>query len=117
MNILIHWLVSAIAIVITAYILPGVSVSGLGAALILAVVLGLINAILRPMLLLLTLPINVITLGLFTLIINALLVLLADSIVTGFNVEGFLPALIFAVILTFVRGILSSLVDGDKGDK
>lgn len=113
MRILIHWLVSAVAIAITAYLLPGVQISGFAAALILAVVLGLINAILRPILLLLTLPINVVTLGLFTLVINALLVLLADSIVPGFEVSGFITALIFAVILTLVRGILGAIVDTD----
>ena len=106
MRIIIHWLVSAVAIVIAAYVLPGVHITGFLAALVTAVVLGLINAILRPLLILLTLPITLVTLGLFTLVINALLVLLTAKIVPGFRVDGFWWALAFSVVLWLVNSML-----------
>lgn len=109
MNILIHWFVSAIAILITAYLLPGVHISNFTAALVAAVVLGIMNAIIRPVLLLLTLPINILTLGLFTLVVNALVILLTSSLVPGFQVNGFWWALLFSVILSIVNGFLYQL--------
>jgi putative membrane protein len=108
MEIIISWLVYSLAIVVTAYILPGVHVDSFGTALITALVLGIINALLKPILLLLTLPINILTLGLFTLVINALLILLVASIVTGFKVDGFWWALLFSIILSFVSAFFSS---------
>ncbi len=113
MKILIHWLVSALAILITAYVLPGVHVTGFAAALILALVLGIINAFLRPILVILTLPITILTLGLFVLVINALLVMLAASVVPGFTVDGFWWALIFALVLTIVSSVLHSVEKED----
>ena len=109
MSFLIHWLVSTLAIAITAYLLPGVSISGFGAALVAALVLGLINAFLRPLILVLTLPINILTLGLFTFVINALLVMLAGAIVPGFKVKNFWWALLFSIVLTIVGFALSGL--------
>lgn len=103
MKILINWLIGALAIVIVAYLLPGVTVSGLFAALVTALVLGLINTFIRPAVLVLTLPINVFTLGLLTLVINALLVMLASVIVPGFQVANFWWALLFGVALWFVN--------------
>lgn len=112
MGILVNWLLSAIAIGITAYLLPGVHIEG-GAVtvLVLAVVLGLINAILKPILKLLTLPITILTLGLFSLVINALLILLAARIVPGFMVDGFWWALLFSIVLSLVNGFFSGLKD------
>jgi len=92
MKLFSHWLVAALAILIAAYIVPGVSVTLVG-ALIAAVVLGALNLFIRPILLILTLPINILTLGLFSLVINAVLVLLASYFVPGFLVDGFLTAL------------------------
>jgi len=109
MKLLVNWLLATIAIMVTAYLVPGVVLSGFGAALVAALVLGLINALLRPVLIILTLPITILTLGLFTLVINALLVLLTSKIVPGFYVSGFLPALIFAVVLFFVNLSLNRL--------
>lgn len=106
MKIIIHWLLSAIAIIITAYLLPGVHVTGIQAALVLAVVLGVINVFIRPLLILLTLPISIVTLGLFTLVINALLILLASHVVPGFTVDGFLWALLFGVVLAVVHFVI-----------
>ena len=81
MSFLLQWLVSGLAIIITAYLLPGVKLTGFFAALVTALILGLINAFIRPVLILLTLPLNILTLGLFTLVINALLIMLAAAIV------------------------------------
>jgi putative membrane protein len=106
MGILINWVVSALVIFCIANILPGVHVADFTAALIVALVLGIINAFLKPVLVILTLPINILTLGLFTFVINAALILLVSSIVPGFIVDGFLWALVFGVILS----VASSLV-------
>lgn len=109
MNILISWLISALAILVTAYLLPGVALSGFVAALVLAVVLGILNAFIKPLLVILTLPINILTLGLFTLVINAVLVMFAGSIVPGFSVNGFWTAFFFAIILSLVMYALHAL--------
>ena len=106
MKTFIHFIVSTIAILITAYILPGVHVSGLLAAFVLAVVLGAINLILRPILIFLTLPITIFTLGLFVLVINGLLVMLASYIVPGFTVDSFWSALLFGIVLAIVNWVL-----------
>lgn len=103
MAILINWLLAALAIMATAYLLPGVSLSGFVPALVTALVLGLVNAFIKPVLLLLTLPINILTLGLFTLVINALLIMLVSKLVSGFQVQGFWWALVFSVVLTVVN--------------
>lgn len=102
MNI-IHLLVSALAIIVTAYLLPGVQVSGFLSAIVTALALGLVNIFVRPLLVVLTLPINILSLGLFTLVINALLIMLVSAIVPGFKVNGFLWALAFSVVLTVVN--------------
>ncbi len=109
MEILISWLISSVAILITAYLLPGVAIQGFFTALMTAVVLGVINSVLKPILLLLTLPINVLTLGLLTFVINALLVLLASHIVPGFRVDGFWWALAFSIVLSIVNTLLGNL--------
>lgn len=104
MTLVINILVSAIAVFIAAYVLPGVDVTSFTAALVTAVVLGVINAFVKPILTILTLPISIVTLGLFSIILNGLLILLVDQIVPGFNVDGFLWALVFG----FVLGIINS---------
>ena len=109
MKILVHWIVSAIAILIAAYILPGVHVTGFVAALILAVVLGVINAFIRPLIIMLTLPITIITFGLFVLVINAVMVMIAAAIVPGFSVDSFAYGFLFAIVLAIVMAILHSL--------
>jgi len=110
MAFLVKWLVNAVAIVITAYLLPGVRLSGFFAALVTALVLGLINIFIKPLLLLLTLPLNILTLGLLTFVINALLILLTSAIVPGFYVKGFLSALLFSLILSVISYILNVIV-------
>jgi len=110
MSFLLQWLVSGLAIIITAYFLPGVRVAGFFAALVTALILGLINAFIRPVLILLTLPLNILTLGLFTLVINALLIMLAAAVVPGFTVQGFWWALLFGLVLAVVNYALGAIV-------
>ena len=107
MPFLISLIFGTIAVFVTAYILPGVNVEGWTTALILSIVLGLINAILRPILLLLTLPINILTLGLFTFVVIALCVMLASAIVPGFQVDGFWWAMAFGVVLAIINGFIN----------
>jgi putative membrane protein len=109
MFILFEWLISALAILVSAYILPGVHVASFVTALVAAVVLGIVNAILKPILILLSLPITVLTLGLFTLVIDALLILLTSAIVPGFKVDGFWWAFLFSLVLSVVNSFLHQL--------
>jgi putative membrane protein len=96
----INWFLYALAIGITAYILPGVHLNGVFAALVTAAILGLVNGILRPVLFIFTLPLTILTLGLFTFVLNALMVLLAAAIVPGFTVTGFWWAVLFSLVLS-----------------
>ncbi len=105
---LLHWLAATAAVMVTAYLLPGVAVSGFFAAFVTAITLGLINTFIRPFLLVLTLPLTVATLGLFALVLNALLVILASAVVPGFTVAGFLWAATFSVVLFLVTVILQT---------
>lgn len=109
MNLILRWLLNALTLILIAYIVPGVGITGFYAALITALILGLINALVRPVLLFLTLPINILTLGLFTFVINALLFWFAASIVKGFEVDGFIPAFIGAFLLTLVNWLTSGM--------
>lgn len=104
MKLFFHWLVATLSILIAAYIVPNVSVTLL-AAVIAAVVLGALNFFIRPILLVLTLPINILTLGLFSLVINAFLVMLASLLVPGFFVDGFWTALLFALVLAVINWV------------
>ena len=109
LNLLVNWLVATVAVWITAYLIPGVILSGFVAALVAALVLGIINAFLRPLIIVLTLPLNILTLGLLTFIINAALVLLTSAIVPGFDVVNFWWALLFSLVLTLVNAGLFTL--------
>ncbi len=93
-----HWIVGTISILVSAYIIPGVTVT-IPSAIVLAVVLGLINIFIKPLVYVLTLPINVVTLGLFSLVINAWLIMLADKVVPDFTVASFWSALGFSILL------------------
>lgn len=106
LNLLLNWFIAALTVLVAGYILPGIQIDGLGVAFVLVIVLGLINAILKPILILLTLPVNILTLGLFTLVINGLLVLLAAKIVPGFHVRGFWWAVLFSIVLSLVNGFV-----------
>jgi len=110
-HFLLTWLVTALALVITANLVQGFAITSFFAALVAAVVLGLLNAIVKPILVLLTLPITFLTLGLFLFVLNALTIWLAGSITPGFVVSGFLPALLGSIILTIVASVLNFVVD------
>ncbi len=110
MKILITWLISTVAILISAWLIPGASVSTLWTGLLVSALLGIVNAIIRPLLLILTLPINILTLGLFTLVINALMILLVASIISGFIIANFWIALLFSLILTFIVWLMEELI-------
>ena len=109
MKILINWIISAMVIVVAAYIVPGVHVSGFVTALAVALVLGIVNAVLKPVLVILTLPISILTLGLFTFVLNAVLILLVGWIVPGFIVDGFFAALVFGIVLSISNTFLGFL--------
>ena len=110
MKLLIRWLLSALALMLIAYYVPGIAVTSFYAALVAALILGLINALIRPILLVFTLPINIITLGLFTLVINALMFWLASSIVKGFFVAGFWPAFWGEFAMWIISWVINSLL-------
>lgn len=110
MHALIKIILSALAVMISAYLLPGIEVSSFFVALVLVVVFALLNAVVKPLLVLLTLPINLLTLGLFTLIINGLIVLLADAIVKGFNVSNIWWGILFSVVLSLVNSVLYKFI-------
>lgn len=106
---LMQLIVNAIAFYITAYLIPGVRISGWEALFVVAVVWGILSVLVKPILILLTLPINIMTLGLFTLVINAILLILLGSIVPGFSVAGFGTALLAGIVLGLVNAVLSKL--------
>ena len=111
MRFLINWFLYALAIGITAWILPGVYLSGIFAALFTAAILGLVNGILRPILFIFTLPLTIVTLGLFTFVLNALMVLLAAGLVPGFTVDGFWWALLFSLVLSVILYIVGEATE------
>ena len=119
MNLIVRLILSTIAVLVTDLLLPGVTIggmdttSGIITALLVAVVLGLLNTIIKPILVFLTLPITVVTLGLFLLVINAALVMLAAYLIDDFTVKSFWWALGFSIILSIVQGMLNAL-DGNK---
>lgn len=104
---LLNWLISTLAILVAAYLIPGITVTWL-AALVLAIVLGLINAFIKPVLFILTLPINILTLGLFSLILNALIVLFVSYFVPGFTVAGFWPAFFFSILVSLINALFGA---------
>jgi putative membrane protein len=119
MKIIIRWLLSALAVIITAYLLPkeAIFVQSFFVALVVAVVLGFLNSIIRPILIILTLPIQILTLGLFTFIINAGLVMLTSSLVSGFYVKSFWWALLFSLVLSLVNAIINRFEPKETPDQ
>ncbi|MBI2011132.1 phage holin family protein [Candidatus Daviesbacteria bacterium] len=116
MNILISLLLNAAALIVTAYIVPGFQVSDFTSAILAAIVLGVINTFIKPVLLVLTAPINLLTLGLFTFVVNAVVLWLVTLVVPGMTIDGFLPAILGAIVLSVVSTALSSLLK-DFGKK
>lgn len=113
-GLLLRWLILTLAIMTAAYLFSGIHVSGFGSALFAALVLGILNAFFRPILFILTLPINVLSLGLFTFVINALLLMMTSGIIGGLVVDGFGAALFGSLIISLVSLLLSSFIS-DRG--
>ena len=110
MSLIFRWIINAIALIIIAYAVPGFEVASFYHALIAALVLGLVNALVRPIILLLTLPVNIITLGLFTFVVNALMVWFVSTMVKGFEVDGFVAAFLVALLLSVVSWITHRII-------
>jgi putative membrane protein len=109
MSSIMQLLIHAIAVFVTAYVLPGVHVDGFMTAIVVAVVLAVVSIFVKPVLLLLTLPLTILTLGLFTFIINGLVILLTDAVVPGFTVDGILWAIVFSFVVSLVTSVLQGL--------
>jgi len=107
-------LLTAIAVMVLAQILPGIEVDGYFNAVIVAIVLGLLRIFVKPLFIFFTLPLTIMTLGLFLFVINALIILLADKLVDGFKVDGFWYALLFSLLLSFFQSILYSFLKEKK---
>lgn len=116
MNLLIRLLINALAVFIIAHLLGGVEVNGYVGAIIVALVLAILNLLVKPILIIFTLPVTILTLGLFLLVINALIILLADKLIDGFGVNGFWTALIFSILLSILQSILHTIFKEPKND-
>ena len=111
MNYLFKVLLTALAVLLIAYCLPGVDVDDYGTAIWVAFIVGVLFSILKPILVILTLPVTILTLGLFLFVINAAMILLANSWIDGFSVSGFWTALLFSILLSFFESFLHKLID------
>lgn len=110
LDLLVTWVLSALCLYFTAVIVPGFIIKSFGSSLIAAVVVGLFNAIIRPVLLFLTLPINILTLGLFTFVVNAIVLRLAAGLLKGFDIEGWFPAILGAIVLAVIQALVYYLL-------
>ena len=110
MRLLLLWILNAVALLAVTWLLPSIQVSGFGAALVAALLLGFINTLVRPVLAILTLPITLLTLGIFYLVLNGLLFWLASALLPGFHVEGFWSAVFGAILYGVIAWALSSLI-------
>lgn len=112
-NMLIHVVVVALALLLAAYIVPGVVVGSFVVAVVAAIVLGIVNLLVRPVLFILTLPVTILTFGLFSFVLNALMLMLAAYFVNGFRVEGFVPALFASLIVSVAGAVADKIADQD----
>jgi putative membrane protein len=110
MRLLLVWLVNTVSLIAVAYLMPSISVASFWTALIAALVLGLVNAVIRPILVILTLPATILTLGLFIFVINGLLFWLVGSFIEGFHVEGFWAGFFGAIVYSLISWLLSALI-------
>jgi putative membrane protein len=108
MGLMIQWILNALILLLCSAVIPGVHLSGFGSAMIAVVVIGLINAIVKPILVLLTIPITLLTLGLFLLVINALMFYFAGSVFSGFRVDGWVAALLGAMVYSVLGALIGS---------
>lgn len=107
MNLLVRLIINTLAIFAAAMLLPGVHVKDFTTAIVVAIVMGVLNLLLKPLLIILTIPITIVTLGLFLLVINAIIVLVCSGLVDGFKVDGFIYALLFSLVISFISSVLS----------
>ena len=114
MNLLTRIIISTISIMVVGYILPGVVVSSVYTAFVVAVVLALLNSIVKPILIILTLPVTILTLGLFLLVINGIIVLIAHHFINGFSVSSLFTAIIFSILVSLINGLLGINSFADK---
>ena len=114
MSLLLVWLINTAALIGVAYLMPSISVSGFGTALVAALVLGLVNAVIRPILVILTLPVTILTLGLFIFVINGLLFWGVSQLFDGFQVGGFWSGVLGAIVFSLISWLLSALVQKDS---
>jgi putative membrane protein len=117
MKLILKILVSSLAVFFSAYILPGVFLDGFPTAILVAVVLGLLNSFVKPLLVLLTIPVTIFSFGLFLLVINAFMILIVDNLLEGFSVNGFWSALFFSIIVTLVTAFLEALAGNKQKPK
>jgi len=110
-GLLIRWLFLTVAILVAAHLIQGFEVKGFWSAFLAAAILGVLNALFRPVLIILTLPINILTLGLFTFVINAVLIMMVSGVVGGFEVQGFWSALLGSLIISLVSWLLNSFIN------
>ena len=114
MNFLLRLIISTLAVLVTAYVLPGVYVDSFITAVIVAIVLGCLNVLVKPLLILLALPAVVFTFGLFLIVINTLIIMLADKLVDGFSVDGFWRAVLFSIVIWMVTNIFNAIKKKDE---
>ena len=112
MMLFLRWLLFALAIMFVAWVVPGIEVAGFWSAVLVTIIMALINIFIKPLILFITLPINILTLGIFTFVINALLFMLAGYVVPGFEIEGFWAALLGSIILSILGVMINMLVKG-----
>ncbi len=110
-GLLFRWLISAVSLLIVSYIVPGIEVHGFFYALIAAVFLGVLNAIVRPVLIILTLPLTILTLGLFLFVVNGIMLMLVSLVIKGFQVNGFWPAVLGALLLSIINWFSNSYIN------
>ena len=110
MKLLLAWIINTVSLIAVAYLVPSISVSGFGAALVAALVLGLVNTFIRPVLVLLTLPVTIVTIGLFFFVINGLLFWFVGSFIEGFVVAGFWAGVFGAIVYSLISWLLSALL-------
>jgi len=113
-GLLLRWLILTVAIIVTSYLINGIAVQGFLSAFFAAAILGLLNTFFRPILLIITLPLNILSLGLFTLFINAMLLMMASGVISGFQVQGFGSALFGSLFISLVSWFLNSFIN-EKG--
>ena len=110
-GLILRWLISTASIIFASYLVNGIRISGFFSALLAAVALGILNAVLRPILIILTLPLTILTMGLFIFFINALMLVMASGIIPGFDVQGFWPAMFGSLIISIINWILSMFIN------